>query len=48
MGEVTGDCGGVRAHGTFVQGSNKEPERSTVVLVRSGSALSMPDEMDHS
>jgi hypothetical protein len=48
MGEVAGDCGGVRAHGTFVEGSIKEPERSTVVSVRSGSAPSMPDDMDHS
>ena len=26
---MAGDCGGVRAHGTFVEGSVKEPERST-------------------
>ena len=45
---MAGDCGGVRAHGTFVEGSVKEPERSTEVLVRSGSAPSMPDEMDYS
>ncbi len=33
---VTGDCGGVSEHGTFRNGSVKEPERSTAVLARSG------------
>jgi hypothetical protein len=45
---VAGDCGGVREHGTFGDGSIKEPERSTAVLARSVSELSMPDDMDHS
>src|SRR5665811_427369 len=33
---VAGDCGGVSEHGTFRDGSVKEPERSTAVLARSG------------
>ena len=48
MGEVSGDCGGVRAHGTCGEGSIEEPERSAVVLVHGGNALGMPDDMDHS
>src|SRR5258708_38941803 len=38
---VTGDCGGVREHGTFGNGSIEEPERSTVVSARSGNEQSM-------
>ena len=41
---VTGDCGGVREHGTFGNGSIEEPERSTVVSARSGNERSMLDE----
>ena len=41
---VTGDCGGVREHGTFGNGSIEEPERSTVVSARSGNEQSMLDE----
>ena len=41
---VTGDCGGVREHGTFGNGSMEEPERSTVVSARSGNERSMLDE----
>jgi hypothetical protein len=41
---VTGDCGGVREHGTFGNGSMEEPERSTVVSARSGNEQSMLDE----
>src|ERR1700722_15502555 len=41
---VTGDCGGVREHGMFGNGSIEEPERSTVVSARSGNERSMLDE----
>jgi hypothetical protein len=37
---VTGDCGGVREHGAFGNGSIEEPERSTVVSARSGNEQS--------
>jgi len=45
---VTGDCGGVREHGTFGEGSIKGPGRSTVVLVRTRGGSSMPDDKDYS
>src|SRR4029077_2591191 len=41
---VSGDCGGVREHGTCGNGSIEEPERSTVVSARSGNEQSMLDE----
>jgi hypothetical protein len=47
-GEVAGDCGGVREHGAFGEGSTKGPGRSTVVLIRGQGESSMPDDMDHS
>jgi hypothetical protein len=40
---VTGDCGGVREHGTFGNGSIEEPERSTVVSARSGNERINPE-----
>src|SRR6516165_11949476 len=47
-GEVAGDCGGVSEHGTFGEGSTKEPGRSAVVSVGRKRGPSMPDDMDHS
>ena len=45
MAMVAGDCGGVRVHGTFEDGSIKGPGRSTAVLVCAGSGSSMSDDM---
>jgi len=42
---VAGDCGGVKVHGTFGEGSIKEPGRSTAVLVCAEGGSSMSDDM---